>query len=202
MSSQPTKQSGFTLIEMASVMAISGLLAVVGLPMVNDYKAQSVAAGAQKMFAEALVQARTMAVSHGKTVKICGSRDGKTCSDNAWSEGWLVYHGDGQTASGETITDHQIIADYRFEDTVYALQVFDEQWQDVHEIRFDTQGFNLAQQRLAATVCVLGSKAEADAVLIERTGRVRVSSYSDDRRAPAAVVGSASSSTSSQCKQA
>lgn len=199
MSSQKAKQSGFTLVEIASVMAVSGVLAVTGLPMINDYKARSAAASVQNNFAEALGQARTYAVSQGKLVKVCGSHDGKVCSNDAWSKGWLVHQGDSQSSN---IAEQDIISAYQFEQAQYTLQVFDESWNSVNEIRFDTQGFNLAQQRLAATVCLPGANSEIDAVLIERTGRVRTSTSAGDRRTAAAVLGSASSGTFSQCNEA
>lgn len=167
--------------------------------MINDYKARAAAASVQNNFAEAVGQARTYAVSQGKLVKVCGSHDGKTCSDGAWSKGWLVHQGDSQSS---TIAEQDIISAYQFQDARYAMQVFDENWQSVNEIRFDTQGFNLAQQRLAATLCLPGKNAEIDAVLIERTGRVRTSVSPGDRRTTSAVLDSTSSSTFSQCNPA
>lgn len=201
MSSQRKSQSGFTFIEIASVMAISSLLAVMGMPLVNQFKADSAASGAQQNLAQALAHARTHAVSQGKTVKVCGSSDGLVCSDDAWSKGWLVHQSE-QSSAGAVIAAEDIISAYQFDDTTYAVRVYDEKWQAVNEIRFDTQGFNLAQQRLAATVCVPGASAEMDAMLIERTGRVRLSHSAADKAATAAVVSAARSNTFNQCNQA
>lgn len=200
MSSQKKSQSGFTFIEVASVMAVSGLLTVMGLPMVNQLQAESAASGAQQHFAEALAYARTHAVSQGKTVKVCGSSDGRVCSDNAWSQGWLVHQ--GEQTLGDPIAAVDIISTHQFDDATYAVKVYDEKWQAVNEIRFDTQGFNLAQQRLAATVCVPGATSAMDAVLIERTGRVRLSTTSADKAATTAVLDEARNVSSAQCKQA
>lgn len=197
MNSKKTKQSGFTFIEIMAVTAASGILAMLGLPMINDLKTQSAASGAQQMFADALAQARAHAVSQGEIVSVCGSSDGRVCNGDSWSNGWLIYSG-----SDSSISSDNIISAYQFEDTHYSLQVFDEKWQGVNKIQFDTQGFNLAQQRLAATVCVPGLDAEIDAVLVERTGRVRLSGNASDRQATTAVMGSATSSTFDQCKQA
>lgn len=197
MSIKRARQSGFTFIEVMAVMAASGLLAVMGLPMINDLKTQSAANGAQKMFAEALAQARTHAVSQGEVVSMCGSSDGRVCNSDSWSDGWLIYSGNDSSISSD-----KIISAYQFEDANYALQVFDEKWQSVNQIQFDTQGFNLAQQRLAAAICVPGLDAKIDAVLVERTGRVRLSGNTSDGQAALTVINSTNSSAFDQCKQA
>lgn len=200
MSNRKKAQAGFTFLEIVSVMAVSGVLATLGLPMVSQLQAQSAASGAQQVFAEALAQARSHAVAQGKTVKICGSRDGLVCSENAWSEGWLIHQGESSTSAA--IAEQDVIAAYQFEEADYELQVFDEKWQSVNEIRFDTQGFNLAEQRLAATLCQPGLANKVDAVLVERTGRVRVGSAGIDQQHTAAALNSAAHNTSSQCNQA
>ena len=202
MSKQESKQAGFTFLEIAGVMAVSGVLAAMGLPMVQQFQSQSAVSGAQNSFAESLAQARTFAVSQGTTVRVCGSVDGKACASNAWSEGWLVYSSDQSAVEGQVIAPENIVSHYQLGDSHYNVQVFDEQWQAVNEIRFDTQGFNLAQQRLAATVCLPGKHAQVDAVLVERTGRVRLSNNASDKAATQAVINNAQSSTFSQCNQA
>lgn len=202
MNNRAAKQSGFTFIEIVSVMAASGFLAMLSLPMLNDYKAQSAASGVQKSFADALAQARAYAVAQGQSVEVCGSSDGKSCSSDAWSDGWLVYSGDRKMALGESISSDQIISAYHFEDASHTLHVIDEESKAVNEIRFDVQGFNLAQQRLAASVCLPSDNVEAGAVLVERNGRIRLTNRAAGDKTSAVAANSISGSAFNQCNQA
>jgi Tfp pilus assembly protein FimT len=199
MNRKSVRQFGFTFIEVVSVMVASSTLALMGMPMLTDYNAQVAANGTQELFAEALTKGRHHAVTTGATVKVCGSNDGKTCNDASWSGGWLVYTvpSSDKTSSGIQ-TEDQIVTAYQFEQTDLILEVLDENSQAVSEIRFDPQGFNKSQQRLEAFICAHNHKSLGDKVVVERNGRVRLSSNPNT----ADVSGAGKNSHASQCKQA
>src|SRR5690606_17041952 len=108
MSTSIGKQRGFTMLELFSVVVVSGVLAMASMPLIQDYKEQHAAAGVQQKFAETLALARERAVGAGEAVFICASRDGETCA-NDWASGWLVYHGGKAKQPGETVKTEELI---------------------------------------------------------------------------------------------
>ncbi len=177
MSSRVSKQHGFTMLELVAVVAVSAVLAVMGLPLIEDYQQDYAATGVQHRLAESLAQARERAVSQGKTVYICASADGATCSADAWTQGWLVYQGTERKLPGDRVPAEAVIEHITNTATDYSLAVLDESSTTVSDIRFDARGFNAAAQRMVAVMCLPG-EAALDAVTVERTGRVHLGKHS------------------------
>lgn len=173
MNSSISKQRGFTLLEVFSVAVVSGVLAMAGMPMIEDYQRKHAGADLQQTFAESLAVARERAVGAGTAVYLCASADGATCSSD-WKAGWLVYQGAQPTSPGDAVAEGDIIAHVKIEEASAGLQVLDENLEAVAAISFDSRGFNAASQRLTAMTCEAGGVLDAGAVFLERSGRVRV----------------------------
>lgn len=173
MSSRVSKQRGFTMLELFSVVVVSGVLAMAGMPLIKDYQRSHEAAGTQQKFAESLAAARERAVGGSSLVFVCGSADGTTCSSD-WTSGWLVYQSTARKMPGESVAAEEIVQRVEVADSEAELKVFDENFAAVAEISFDSRGFNTASQRFTAMSCESGSAAATDAVFIERSGRVRI----------------------------
>lgn len=173
------KQSrGFTLIEAVSALAISSAVAMLSLPMVDEFQQKRVAAGLQERFSSALTLARSSAAALGKTVGVCASADGETCDAGQWEEGWLIYVDSG-SADIAIAAEHRLQS-YQVPEGAVHLTVTDEMRKAVESIRFDARGFNLAEQRLSASVCREGELAQLDAISVERSGRVRLANAPAD----------------------
>lgn len=181
MSSQVSQQRGFTLLELVAVVAVSVVLAAMSMPVIKDYQQSYAATGVQQQLAETLANARERAVSVGESVYVCASSDGATCSADAWTKGWLVYQSSQRKLPGHNVPAEEIIEHFTNTDDSYKLSVMDESFASVSDIRFDARGFNAAQQRVTALMCNRSSNVEMDAVLVERTGRVRISKNALDK---------------------
>lgn len=181
MKSLMSEQRGFTMLELFSVVVVSGVLAMAGMPLIEDYQRTHAAADTQHKFAESLTVARERAVGGAVSVFVCASADGATCSTD-WDKGWLVYEGLQKKQSGESVPAEQIIQHIQIVDEAAEFHVFDESLTAVSEIRFDSRGFNTASQRLMAMSCELG--VDADAVFVERSGRVRIGKNSGEQENP------------------
>ena len=99
-----TSSRGFTLTELLIVLAIVGILAMIGAPAMGSLLARVHQDGAEASIADSLRRARTTAVMHNTRVVVCPSRDGRRCNKgDDWQHGWLVANDadhDGQPDTG------------------------------------------------------------------------------------------------------
>lgn len=100
--------TGFTLVELLTVIAIVAILMTIGVPsyryLQNSYRISSEMNG----LVGDLEFARAEAIKEGQTVTACISTDGATCATGAtgWQAGWIVFNDvkDDQTVdTGDTI---------------------------------------------------------------------------------------------------
>lgn len=176
-------QSGFTILELASVVLVSGILAMSSIPLVKSYAKDVATNGAHEQFTKAVASARSSAVSLGKSVAVCASVDGKQCSNGDWENGWLTYVEEGAN-KGFDIPPALLLDYHSIDGYDINLDVFDEALQPVAAIRFGSNGFNLSGHRIAATMCPKLQQHKTQNVLIERTGRIRLSGSLGDDAAP------------------
>lgn len=174
MNSRVSQERGFTILELVAVVAVSSALALMGLPLIEDFQKSHAATGVPQQLAETLANARERAVSQGESVYICASRDGTHCSEDAWAQGWLAYQSAERKLPGDEVPADEIIEHVTHSGDDYHLRVLDENLVSLSDIRFDARGFNGAQQRVVAVMCGADTNSEQAAVMIERTGRVTV----------------------------
>jgi len=87
------KNTGFTLLELMIVVAISGLLLLVGIPSFRSMITTNEISSKTNDLIMSLKLARSTAITTGHVASVCSSDDGATCKgqDNFWSKGWLVW---------------------------------------------------------------------------------------------------------------
>jgi type IV fimbrial biogenesis protein FimT len=100
-----------TILELLIVVTIAGILLGIGTPafqqLVNDTRASTSA----NRLLSSLRFARAESVRLGVPVTVCPSRNGRQClaSDDAWSEGWLVYRHKTTHGPRRLYNDDQIL---------------------------------------------------------------------------------------------
>lgn len=99
--------TGFTLVELAIVMLIVGVLALLALPGYRAWIERQERLDLANRLVASLDVARSEAMKHGSRVNLCKSVDGTACrTTGGWEGGWLVFHdddGDGRRAADETV---------------------------------------------------------------------------------------------------
>jgi type IV fimbrial biogenesis protein FimT len=91
-------QTGFTLIELMTVVVISAILLVIAVPSFENLIKRSNVDSIQSKLSSAFATARTEAASRNKVVAICASNDRATCTGNHWNDGWIVHEVDSVAA--------------------------------------------------------------------------------------------------------
>jgi type IV fimbrial biogenesis protein FimT len=100
-------RNGFTLVEMASVLAVSAALLSVAMPSFGYLVASTRMSSASNDLLADLFLTRSEAMKRKLRVVMCKSRDGQTCAaSGGWQQGWIVFadpDGDAMRAAGETL---------------------------------------------------------------------------------------------------
>jgi type IV fimbrial biogenesis protein FimT len=100
--------SGFTLLELLTVIAIAGILTAIGVPSYLYVIDSSRMASEVNGLLGDLQYARAEAIKEGQTVTACVSADNATCAagNTAWHTGWIVFsdpNANAQVDFGETV---------------------------------------------------------------------------------------------------
>src|SRR5687767_7278791 len=105
----PRRSGGFTLIELAAVMAVAAVLVGAGVPPLTETVRSIRLSSASNDLLAGLLMARSEALKRNGRGVVCKSSDGVSCaSTGGWEQGWVVFHdanNNGSRESGEVIVE-------------------------------------------------------------------------------------------------
>ena len=84
-------QQGLTLIELMIGVGLAGLLLSLAVPALELFVLNARQTGAVNEFVSAMHIARSTAVTTNVRVTICASSSGDDCDGGQWSDGWIVF---------------------------------------------------------------------------------------------------------------
>lgn len=83
---------GFTMIEMLMTIAIAAILTTIAIPSFRYITNSNRIASELNGLLGDLQLARAEAIKEGRTVTVCQSNDGATCTNStSWQGGWIVF---------------------------------------------------------------------------------------------------------------
>lgn len=91
MSAATTAARGFTLPELLTALAVTGLAMSLAVPSLNNVMAGQRRASAINSLVGTLHVARSSAMTRNEAVTICPSNDGASCTGTPWEQGWVVF---------------------------------------------------------------------------------------------------------------
>ncbi|CAM4102592.1 GspH/FimT family pseudopilin [Comamonas aquatilis] len=102
-----SRQLGFTLVELLTVISIIAIAASLAAPSMASLIRSNRTAGEITSLSAAIRTAKSEAIKRGSAVQLCASTNGTSCSgSNAWETGWIVFddkNGNQTMDSGETV---------------------------------------------------------------------------------------------------
>jgi type IV fimbrial biogenesis protein FimT len=182
-------RSGFTLVEMIVVMAISAILLTVAVPSFQQTIANYRINVEVNNLVGDLQYARAEAIKQGTTVVVCPSVDAATCSaDNAWNHGYIIGVNPptaGGTAGLNPATVLRIATGFNGSDSAFATYVVT--GTAVDALQFGHEGFagtpsttswngfsSLTHNVFIRIVPAPGSPGTGHCVAISNVGQIQV----------------------------
>jgi len=166
---------GFTLLEIMITLAASAITLGIGVPVIGNFLDDNRVAGQVNALRGALAIARSEAIKRNQQVILCKSADGQNCTKHAsWSKGWIVYADANQNKTRDA--DESLILVHS---ALLNGHTLDYRGFGSHNyIAYRPTGFT--QMNGTFTLCAPNSPERSKALIVIKTGRVRLSSTRPD----------------------
>ncbi len=158
--------TGFTVLEMLMVLAITAILMIIGIPALQSYEMRQRMSAAVDLLHTHLVLARHEAIYMNAQVVACpGKPPGGCTGEGDWSDGWIVFadlNGDRQHQGAETML--------RVEPSLEQMVIRSSPGRT--NLRFYPNG-SAPGSNTSITFCDQRGPLNARKLLISNTGRIR-----------------------------
>ena len=178
------RENGFTLIELMIAIGLAGLLLSTAVPALDIFVSNARQTGAINDFVSSIHQARSAAVTTNARVTICPSSGGANCEAVGWNEGWIVFP--DRDSDRNVDDDETIIAS---SGGIEGLTMESGQFPTFIMYRPNGRVLNASLNGSSGsfTVCDKRGASHAKVMVIDLSGRPRLSETLVDGSAPVCV---------------
>jgi type IV fimbrial biogenesis protein FimT len=177
-----TKQSGYTVVELLTTIAVVGILSAVAIPGTRDIIQNNRRVNMTNNLVYTMHLARNEAVKRNQQVTACPSRYGWTCDTTDWARGWIIFNDidqDRQFDSG----NEAILLTMKGSDTVdISPETFTTRF--TYRPNGRAMGAAVADNTGQFTFCDSRGADEARVVIIRANGRPELSEAQSDGSPP------------------
>lgn len=176
------RDSGFTLIELMVGIALVGLLLSMAVPALDVFVLNARQTGAINDFVSSMHVARSTAITTNQRVTVCASADGENCNGASWEDGWIVFT--------DLDSDQSVDAGDRMLTTsagIRGVSINSGEFGDFLMYRPNGRVMNASVNGNSGqfTVCDSRGAERAKVLIVDLSGRPRLSKLLADGSAPA-----------------
>lgn len=176
------RERGFTLIELMIAIGLSAMLLAMAVPALDQFTSNARQTSAINDFVASIHVARSTAIMTNFRSTVCASANGADCESVSWDEGWIVFtdrDSDQSVDAGEAI----VASSSGIDGLTILSDEFDETMVYRPNGRVTTASANGSSGQF--TVCDYRGSEFAKVLIIDLSGRPRVSKYLTDGTSPA-----------------
>ena len=176
------KHLGFTLIELMTAIALTGILLGMAVPAMSIFVSNARQTGLINDFVSSMHIARSTAITTNARVTICPSTNGNDCEPVAWEQGWIVF---GDRDSDQVVDGNETIV--AASSGADGLSVDSPEFSQFLTYRPNGRVMNASLDGSSGefTVCDKRGADYAKVMIIDLSGRPRLSKTLVDGSAPA-----------------
>jgi len=178
------RDSGFTLIELMIAVALVAILLATAVPALDDFTNDARQTGAINDFISSIHIARNTAITTNSRVTMCASASGANCEAASWDSGWIVFadlNSNGSLDAGETIASASAAVD--------DLNIQSGEFPAALMYRPNGRAMTNALTGNSGefTVCDFRGAEHAKVILVELSGRPRMSETKANGTSPSCI---------------
>lgn len=161
---------GMTLFELLISLSVGALTLGAGIPFIAGIISTNRVSGQVNALRGALMLTRSEAIRRNQHVVLCKSADGNHCTRHGqWTQGWIVYVDQNHNRQRDTQESLMLVHDRLVNGHQLTYRGFGSR----HYIVYRPTGFT--QMNGTFTLCAPNAPGRSRALILMKTGRVRLS---------------------------
>jgi len=174
-------QSGFTLGELLTALAVGGISLAIAVPSFTNMVNNNRRITAVNRMVSTMHSARSEAITRNQQITVCASKDGTACDGDDWKDGWLFF---ADLNRDRTVDDGEAILGSAPELT--KLEVDSAEFPNFFAYRPSgrVMGADFDENEGQFTVCDPRGAEHARVLIISQSGQPRLSEHKSDGSAP------------------